>query len=65
MIIASRVVNNDEEANSTGDNHETLERKIQEEVESRILRNQNNAAIAEPIGADGMLNPSSKFRTIG
>ena len=52
MIIAAHVVNNDEDDEANlGLDEDTLERKIQEEVESRLLRNQNNAIVAKPIGS--------------
>ena len=50
LLVAAQVVDidDDEEAIDLEDNV-VLERKIQEEVESQILRNQNNAVVAEPM----------------
>ena len=52
LIVAAQLVNSEEEANlGAGDNHDPTpwERKVQEEVELRILRHQNNAVVAEPM----------------
>ena len=52
MIVAAHLVDSDEEANlGAGDNQDPTpwERKVQEEVELRILRHQNNAVVAEPM----------------
>ena len=55
LIVATEVLIRDEEMNlGAGDNDDDdpatlVERKIQEEVELRILRDQNNAVIAEPM----------------
>ena len=52
MIVAAQLVDSDEEANlGAGDNQDPTpwERKVQEEVELRILRHQNNAVVAEPM----------------
>ena len=65
LIIPAELVNHDEEANLVGDS--ILERMIEEEVESRLLRHhQNNAVLAEPmdsvkpsIGADTTLKSES------
>lgn len=56
LIVATPLINDDEEANigsgQTNKEVDHLERKIQEEVESRILRNQIIAVVAEPLDED-------------
>lgn len=61
LVVAALVVNNheDEEDAKLGASDDILERKVQEEVQSRLLRNQNNAVVAERIGDDGMPKSST------
>ena len=59
LIVAAEVFNHDEEENFGG-GEDNLETKIQEEVQSRLLRDQKNAIVAEQIDPDGMQELTGK-----